>query len=151
MKKFSLVLVMALALGGALAACGDDDDTADTAGAMSSVCDNQETVLASAVALDTLDPTETTGSDLSSMVDDLNESVENLQNAKADLVEQDVDNVQSAYDALVESLKDLDDVPLADLEAASAETIGAAIVAFQTAYTEAYANSSCTADDEADE
>ena len=151
MKKFSLVLVMALALGGALAACGDDDATSDTAGALSSVCDNQVKVLEDVTALGAIDPVETTTSDFESMLDDLKGSVENLQNAKADLVEQDVDNVQSAYDALVKTLEGLDDVPLADLEDAVNDTGRAAVVEFQTAYAEAYASSSCTSEDEAEE
>ncbi len=44
-------------------------------------------------------------------------------------------------------LSELSDIPLAELEEASSAAIGAAIEEFQTAYAEAYANSSCTSDD----
>ena len=150
MKNLVLVMAIALASAGALSACGDDDATSDTSDAFSSVCDNQESVLASLVALDSVDGTETTGDELQSMVDDLKSSVEDLDGAKADLVEQDVDNVSSAFDSLVEQVQDLGDVPLTELEAEVSAAGQAAIADFRTAYEAAYESSSCTSDAEDD-
>jgi len=138
MEKMLVTVVVAAAL---LAACGSDDPTEE---ALSNVCDAQSSVLESVAGLVTLDPAETTGDDFSQMVEDLESSVENLSEANDQMGEQDVENVQSAFDSLKESLGELSDVPLAELDAAIVTTIGEAITDFRSAYETAYENSTCT-------
>lgn len=144
MKKTVICLAAAGAL--VLAACGDDDDPTESA--MSAVCDAEEKVLESIAALAALDPAENTGEDLQQGVEDLQSSVDDLEAARGDLAEQDVDNVKSAFDGLKTALGDLGDVPLSELEDSASATIDESITAFQTAYEEAYANSSCSGDSE---
>lgn len=134
--------VAAIAL--VLAACGDDD----TSDALSAVCDQEEQVLEDLTALAALDPTTSTTGEYQSAVDALDSSIEDLRAARSDLAEQDVDNVQAAYDSLQSALEGLDDVPLAEAPDAAASEVQAQIVALQEQYATAYANSSCTSDDE---
>lgn len=143
MKKLIAAMLVVIPL---LGACGDDDATED---AMTAVCDAEVQVLEDLAALSSLDPTQITGDDFKAMVESLQSSVDQLEEARGDLAEQDVDNVSSAYDSLKTSVEDLgDDVPLAELEDAVVGEIGTAIQGLDAAYAEAYANSSCTPDAE---
>lgn len=142
MKKALATIVV---VGALAAACGSDDETED---ALSAVCDAQVQVLQDVAALSTVDPATTTGDDFKAQVESLQSSVDDLQAAKGDLEEQDVDNVTSAFEALQSDLQDLGDVTLEELDEATVTTIGTAIEDFQAAYAEAYANSSCTPDTE---
>ena len=138
------VLISIIAAAALLAACGDDSDP--TEDALTAVCDAEAGVVEDLAALGTVDPGETTGDEFRGMVESLQSSVDDLRAARADFIEQDVDNVTSAFDSLKSELSELSDIPLAELEDASSAAIGAAVEEFQTAYAEAYANSSCTSD-----
>lgn len=124
------------------AACGDDDD--DTADALSAFCDSQEQVLEDLAALDALDPATNTTGEFRSAVADLEGSVDELRAARADLIEQDVANIEAAYEELSSSLSDLDDVVLSEADAAIASTTEAQIAELNELYEAAYASSSCS-------
>ena len=138
MRRFA-VLLIPIAL--VFAACGNDDD--DTADALSTVCDEQEQVTEDLAELLALDPTVNTTSDYQSALEDLDQSVDNLVSARGDFVEQDVDNVQSAYDDARAGLDDLDDVPLAEADQQVAAELATQLAELQELYLTAYANSSC--------
>lgn len=121
-----------------LAACGDD-----TEDAMSAVCDAQSSVLESLGGLESLDPSTATADDLEDSLNDLGDSVDDLREARGDMAEQDVDNVTNAFDGLRDSLSELDDVPLSELESEVSINVIESIAEFQVAYETAYTNSSC--------
>ncbi len=122
------------------AACSDSDSTSD---ALSSVCESQETVLADLAALAALDPTTESADTYRAALDDLESSVDDLRAAREDLGEEDVNNVESAFDTLRSDLDGLEDVPLSEVsdEVRSAVTIGA--IELEASYRVAYDNSSC--------
>jgi hypothetical protein len=138
MKK---ILALAIVSMLALAACGSDDDPTESA--LSGVCEAQEQVLADLEELAAADFAETTSEDLEGMLDSLSSSVDELQGAKDDLSDQDIENVTGAFDSLKSDLSEISDVPLAELEDAAVATIDTAIDDFQAAYVQAYENSSC--------
>jgi hypothetical protein len=137
MMKFAAGLVLATML---LAACGDSDDTSD---ALSAVCDSQEGVLEDLDALAALDPAVNTTDEYKSVVSDLQSSVDDLAEARSDLSEQDVENIEDAFDELRSELEDLDDVPLGEADAAIGAASDAQIEELARLYDTAYANSSC--------
>lgn len=134
------VLIGLAAVAMLAASCGDDDDTAD---ALTEVCDSQESVLADLEALAALDPTADSAETYRAALEDLQDSVDDLRAARQELVEQDVANIESAFDALRSELEGLDNVPLADIgdEISGAVTDQAAEL--EELYRTAYENSSC--------
>lgn len=137
MKKTTTLTVLTIALVG-VTGCGDD-----TSDALSAFCDSQESVLENLRSLQALDPTTDTIDDYRAAASDLDESLAELRTARSDLVEQDVANVESAWQALDDELSSIE-APLSEagepVRAAIAEQIGE----LAALYDAAYANSSCS-------
>ena len=138
--KHLLIAVLGITL--LAAACGDDSD--DTADALGAVCDANDSVVEDLDALEALTPTANTTDEYRDALDSVESSVDDLRAARADLVDQDVTNVENAFDQLRSDLEELGDVALADASDEISTAIEAGSQALAELYDVAFANSSCT-------
>jgi hypothetical protein len=139
MKHLLMALVSLTLLA---TACGDDDGD-DTADALSAVCDANASVVENLDALEALTPAVNTTDEYRDALDSVQSSVDDLRAARADLVEQDVSNVESAFDQLRADLEGLGDVALADAGDEITSAIESGSEALADFYDVAFANSSC--------
>lgn len=82
-----------------------------------------------------------------SALESLQGSVEDLREARSELVEQDVSNVSGAFDSLRSELDGLDDVLLADLEGEAGVAIDAQADELEELYVAAFQSPSCSGDE----
>lgn len=134
MKKILTVLTIALVV---VAGCGDD-----TSDALSAFCDSQESVLADLGALQALDPATDTIDDYREVASDLDESLAELRAARSDLAEQDVENVESAWQEIDDEISSIE-APLGEAGDEVRAAVAEQIEQLTTLYETAYANSSC--------
>ena len=139
--KHLLIAVLGLTL--LAAACGDDDGD-DTADALGAVCDANASVVENLDNLEALTPAANTTDEYRDALDSLQSSVDDLRAARADLGEQDVANVENAFDQLRADLEGLGDVALADAGDEISSAIESGSEALAEFYDVAFANSSCT-------
>jgi hypothetical protein len=110
--------VLAVAL---IAACGDDDETAEEANA--EVCAEQAELQSTLQSLPDVDADTTTVEDLEEARTAVDDAIEDLASAAEGVAEEELEDLENAYDDYVSTIENLDDDQT--LEAAAPEVAAA--------------------------